>query len=78
MNKFEDQLQDKLNTDHGFGIDYVFQLAAKLAFKKKGQKRKAIAIINDDQPKSDEINALQKAREFTTILNHSTQLFEKL
>jgi hypothetical protein len=75
MNKFGKQLEEKLHLDHGFCIDHVFQLTAKLAFKStNGQKRKA----NGNLPKSDEIDALRKAREFTTVLNHSTQLFDKL
>jgi hypothetical protein len=75
MKKFGNKLEEKLHLDHGFCIDHVFQLTAKLAFKSThGQKRKS----NGNLPKSDEIDALRKAREFTTVLNHSTQLFEKL
>jgi hypothetical protein len=72
MNKFGKRLEEKLHLDHGFCIDHVFQLTAKLAFKStKGQKRKE----NGNLPKSDEIDALRKASEFTTVLNHSTQNF---
>jgi hypothetical protein len=75
MSKFRKQLEEKLHLDHGFCIDHIFQLTAKLVFKStNGQKRKA----NGNLPKSDEIDALRKVREFTTVLNHSTQLFEKL
>jgi hypothetical protein len=77
MKKFGKQLEEKLHLDHGFCIDHVFQLTKKSAFKStNSQKRKA---NGNNLPKSDEINALRKAREFTTVLNHSTQnLLERM
>jgi hypothetical protein len=39
MNKFGKLLEEKLNLDHGFCIDHVFQLTAKLAFKAQTVRR---------------------------------------
>jgi hypothetical protein len=79
MKMFGKKLEEKLHLDHGLCINRVFKLTANLAFKStKGQKRKSAAITNGDSPMNDEIDTLRKARNFTTVLTHSTQLVDTL